>query len=191
MIKQWFSRRPPARLQVLMVCMGNICRSPMAEGVLRAKLEQAGLGGDVWVDSAGTHGFHRGAAADPRAVAQAALRGYRIAGLKSRPVAAADFSRFDMLLAMDQANLASLRERCPPAEQHRLHLLLACGLEAPDTLKNPSTVRVDEVPDPYYGSVAGFDAALDLIEPACDHLLMVLRRRLDGSNSTPISRKAD
>ena len=164
----------------------------MAEGVLRVKLEQAGLGGDVLVDSAGTHGFHRGAAADPRAVAQAALRGYRIAGLKSRPVVAADFSRFDMLLAMDQANLASLRERCPPLEQHRLHLLLACGFDAPDSLKkNPGAARLTEVPDPYYGSVAGFDAALDLIEPACDDLLRVLRRRLAGTKLTPVSRKAD
>lgn len=173
MINQWFSRRPPARLQVLMVCMGNICRSPMAEGVLRHKLAQAGLGDQVTVDSAGTHGFHRGAAADPRAVAQAALRGYRIAGIKSRPVEAADFSRFDLLLAMDQANLATLRDRCPAAEQHRLQLLLPYATPPGHTV---------EVPDPYYGSVAGFDVALDLIEPACDGVVAVLQSRLASAD---------
>ena len=172
MIKQWFNRRPPARLQVLMVCMGNICRSPMAEGVLRRKLAQAGLGDQVAVDSAGTHGFHRGAAADPRAVAQAALRGYPIAGLKSRPVLAADFSRFDLLLAMDHDNLATLQARCPPAERHRLQLLLPYAHPPGHT---------DEVPDPYYGSVAGFDLALDLIEPACDGVVLALQRRLTSS----------
>ncbi len=172
MIKQWFSRRPPARLQVLMVCMGNICRSPMAEGVLRHKLAQAGLADQVAVDSAGTHGFHRGAAADPRAVAQAARRGYLIAGLKSRPVVVADFSRFDLLLAMDHDNLATLQDRCPPAEQHRLHLLLPYA--------NPPG-QTEGVPDPYYGSVAGFDVALDLIEPACDGVVLALQRRLAGA----------
>ena len=172
MIKQWFSRRPPARLQVLMVCMGNICRSPMAEGVLRHKLAHAGLGDQVAVDSAGTHGFHRGVAADPRAVTQAALRGYRVAGLKSRPVEVADFSRFDLLLAMDHDNLATLQGRCPPSGQHRLQLLLPFA--------NPPG-HTDEVPDPYYGSLAGFDLALDLIEPACDGVVRELQRRLAGA----------
>jgi protein-tyrosine phosphatase len=168
MIKRWFRRTEPARLQVLMVCMGNICRSPMAEAVLRNKLARAGLAQAVAVDSAGTHGFHKGSAPDPRAVAQAGRRGYSLDGLKSRPVVAEDFSRFDLLLAMDRDNLDTLRERCPPSAHPQLQLLLPFAA-------SPVT---DEVPDPYYGSVAGFDHALDLIEPACDGLLRVLQRRL-------------
>jgi protein-tyrosine phosphatase len=168
MIKRWFSRRSPPRLQVLVVCMGNICRSPMAEAVLLAKLDRAGLGKVVAVDSAGTHGFHKGSAPDPRAVAQAAKRGYRLDGLKSRPLVPEDFSRFDLVVGMDHNNLATMRERCPPALHDRLGLLLSY---APH-------LGVDEVPDPYYGSVASFDQALDLIEPACEGLLKLLQKRL-------------
>ena len=168
MFKRWFRRSEHARLRVLMVCSGNICRSPMAEVVLRSKLQGAGLGDSVAVDSAGTYGFQRGTRPDPRAVAQAAQRGYALDGLKSRPVEAADFSRFDLLLAMDHGNLQTLQARCPPNQQHRLHLLLPF---APGAL-------VDEVPDPYFGASAGFALALDLIEPACDGLLSELRRRL-------------
>lgn len=153
-----------------MICMGNICRSPMAEGVLRGKLEVAGLAGVVRVDSAGTHGGHRGSPPDPRAVTQARQRGWRLDGQRSRPVQDEDFARFDLLLAMDQDNLASLRERCPGLLQDRLGLLLA---HAP-------WLGESEVPDPYYSSVAAFDHALDLIEPACDGLMVLLRRRLDA-----------
>lgn len=171
MFSRWFRRArstPPARLQVLMVCMGNLCRSPMAEAVLRSKLQRGGLAGAVLVDSAGTHGFLKGTPADPRAVAQAARRGYAVHGLKSRPLVTGDFARFDLLLAMDHDNLASLQNRCPPAEQHRLQLLMPFAPLA----------GTDEVPDPYFGAVAGFDRALDLIEPACDGLLSEIRRRL-------------
>lgn len=178
LLKRLFHRPGPARLQVLMVCTGNICRSPIAEGVLRAKLQQAGLGAQVVVESAGTHGFHKGTAADPRAVAQAGLRGYRLAGMRSRPVVVADFSRFDLLLAMDRSNLATLRERCPPAQHHRLHLLLPfVALAQGQALPAGS----EDVPDPYYGSVAGFDQVLDLIEPACDGLVQDIAKRLQTS----------
>ena len=168
MFKFWFRRRVRPRLQVLMVCTGNLCRSPMAEAVLRSKLSAAGLDGQVAVDSAGTHGFARGTRPDPRAVAQAGQRGYSLAGLKSRPLDGADFQAFDLVLAMDRSNLAILMERCPPEEQHRLALLLPFDKSA----------DADEVPDPYFGSVDGFDAALDLIEPACDAVLADLQRRL-------------
>ena len=173
MIKQWLGLTPAPRLRVLMVCMGNICRSPMAEAVLRGKLQGAGLDKLVAVDSAGTHGSHRGSPADPRAVSQARLRGYRVDGLKSRPLEVADFSRFDLLLAMDRNNLASLQSRCPPESPARLELLLgyaAAGVGLPEP--------VLEVPDPYYGQLSGFEQALDLIEPACDGLLIALQRRL-------------
>jgi len=168
MITRWFRRPDTVRLRLLMVCTGNICRSPMAESVLRSKLQRAGLAPMVLVDSAGTHGFHKGTPADPRAVAQAARRGYALDGLRSRPVVAGDFARFDLLLAMDQDNLATLRKRCPSAEQHRVQLLMDHAPQADS----------DEVPDPYYGAVAGFDLALDLIEPACDGLVAEARRRL-------------
>ena len=122
---------------VLHVCTGNICRSPMAEAVLRSKLQQHSLADVVLVDSAGTHGFHKGTPADPRAVARAAQRGYKLAGLKSRPLVAEDFSRFDLLLAMDHDNLAHLHKRCPAGEQQRLQLLMAHAPQA----------GTDEVPD--------------------------------------------
>ena len=174
MFMSWFRRRREApRLQVLMVCAGNLCRSPMAEAVLRSQLAAAGLGQAVAVDSAGTHGFRRGTRPDPRAVSQAKLRGYTLDGIKSRPLEAADFHRFDCLLAMDRSNLAVLTERCPAELRDRLALLLGV---------NPDNA-VGEVPDPYFGPVQGFDAALDLIEPACARWVSVLRGRLSAQGA--------
>ena len=174
MFMSWFRRRREApRLQVLMVCAGNLCRSPMAEAVLRSQLAAAGLGQAVAVDSAGTHGFRRGTRPDPRAVSQAKLRGYTLDGIKSRPLEAADFHRFDCLLAMDRSNLAVLTERCPVELRDRLALLLGV---------NPDNA-LGEVPDPYFGPVQGFDAALDLIEPACARWVSVLRGRLSAQGA--------
>jgi protein-tyrosine phosphatase len=103
--------------KVLMVCMGNICRSPTAEGVLRHKLHEAGLHDLVVVDSAGTHAYHVGDPPDNRSMQHARRRGYDLSALRARRVADADFERFDLILAMDWDNYALLEEQCPP--QHR------------------------------------------------------------------------
>nr|WP_176426094.1 low molecular weight protein-tyrosine-phosphatase [Chromobacterium sp. ASV5] len=141
---------------ILFVCHGNICRSPTAEGVMRAKLRAAGLEGKVRVDSAGTHGYHVGEAPDERSAAAAARRGYDLSALRARQVHAADFSSFDLILAADHDNLAVLRQRCPEALRSRLHLMLE--LVAPGC----------DVPDPYYGGSRGFEHVLDMLESGCD-----------------------
>lgn len=182
-IKRWLRREggdetalatEPA-VRVLMVCMGNICRSPTAEGVLRAKLQQAGLADSVLVDSAGTHGYHSDEAPDPRAVRQAAQRGYDIAGLRARPVAPEDFERYDWLLAMDEDNLAWLEKRAPAGHGARIELLM------PYSLRHP---QERAVPDPYYGAAAGFDQVLDLIEGACDGVVRRLQAEQFGGPRT-------
>jgi len=155
-----------ARVRVLMVCMGNICRSPTAEGVLRAKLGKAGLDRHVEVDSAGTHGHHAGEAPDRRAQKHAASRGYDLSRLRARRIVAADFERFDWVLAMDADNLERLRELRPDTAPARLGLLMEHALRHRD---------VGEVPDPYYGPPAGFERVLDLVEDACEGLLLRLR----------------
>lgn len=155
-------------LAVLLVCMGNICRSPTAEGVLRHKLRQAGLHQLVQVDSAGTHGYHVGEPPDPRSQAHARRRGYELADLRARAVEARDFERFDWILVMDWDNLELLQERCPPEQAGKLRRLMEFA---------PHLGR-EVVPDPYYGGPAGFDVVLDLIEAACDGLIADLRTQL-------------
>jgi protein-tyrosine phosphatase len=153
--------------RVLMVCMGNICRSPTAEAVLRHKLEAAGLGSTVSVDSAGTHAWHAGSPPDHRSATHAARRGYSLAGLRAREVVDADFDEFDLILAMDWDNLALLEERCPPPCRRKLGRLTEhCRL-------HDSPV----VPDPYAGGAQGFEEVLDLVEDACDGLVTMLRRQ--------------
>lgn len=156
-----------AHTRVLMVCMGNICRSPTAEAVLRAKLERAGLAGQVLVDSAGTHGYHTGEPPDPRAIAAGQRRGYALQALRARPVQPEDYERFDWLLAMDEANLEWLQRKAPPGHRAELKLLLA---SAPG-------LGAAEVPDPYYGPAQGFERVLDLVEGACEALLPQLSQR--------------
>lgn len=159
---------------ILFVCMGNICRSPTAEGVFRAKAQAAGLLPALRIDSAGTHGWHAGAPPDERSQHHAARRGYDLSSLRARAVRAADFHEFDLILAMDDDNLAHLREACPPAQRHKLLHLMAF---AP-----PGLGRV--VPDPYYGGADGFEAVLDLVERACEGLLAHLEGRNIGTDGT-------
>jgi len=181
-LKHWLkgaaAEAPPtgagAELRVLMVCMGNICRSPIAEGVLRHRLQRAGLERRVLVDSAGTLGYHVGEAPDPRAVRQAALRGYDLSGLRARSVAAGDYARFHWLLAMDDDNLAWLQSKAPPDHAARVELLMPYARHHPHVL---------EVPDPYYGSAAGFEHVLDLVEDACDGLLVHLQQALAADSA--------
>ncbi len=129
---------PP--LRVLMVCTGNICRSPTAEGVLRAKLQRQGLQDRVTVDSAGTHGYHTSEAPDPRAIKHAAQRGYDISRLKARPVSDEDFRHFDWLVAMDETHLTWLQKRQPPDTTARIDLLMAYARLHADVPGNPRSV---------------------------------------------------
>lgn len=152
--------------RILFVCMGNICRSPTAEGVTRSMAECRGLPG-LEFDSAGTHDYHIGKAPDARATEAAAQRGYDLSALRARQVATRDFVYFDYILAMDRDNLDLLRQACPEAHAGKLGLFL-------DFAKG---VEMSEVPDPYYGGPEGFEQVLDLIENAADGLLEKLDRR--------------
>ena len=142
-------------VKVLFVCMGNICRSPMAEGAFRKAVDDAQLTDSFMIDSAGTIGYHAGSAPDERAIATAKKRGVDITGQRSRKVREEDFASFDYILAMDRDNLSDLLDRCPAALQDRISLFLP---HAPD-------LRIDEMPDPYYGHRDQFDtcylAAMD------------------------------
>lgn len=153
---------------VLMVCMGNICRSPTAEGVLRRKLREAGLEGQVTVDSAGAHGhWHAGEAPDRRSQQHARQRGYDLSALRARQVVEADFDQFDLILAMDWDNLALLEEMAPPTARRKLRRLTE------HCRRHDSPV----VPDPYYGGSDHFEEVLDLVEDACDGLVELLKRQ--------------
>lgn len=169
----------PAEFAVLMVCMGNICRSPTAEAALRYKLQQVGLGERVRVDSAGTHGYHVGSAPDSRAQAHARARGLDLSARRARKVVPEDFGRFDLLLAMDDDNVAELLRLAPPGYDNRVKLLMGFARTWRD---------VREVPDPYYGTDTGFERVLDLVSDACDGLTGVLLRMLGPLPGTPETR---
>jgi protein-tyrosine phosphatase len=146
---------------ILFVCMGNICRSPTAEGVFRHMARQAGLEERFEIDSAGTHAYHVGKAPDARAQEAARRRGYDLSGLRGRQVCLADFAHFDLLLAMDRENLQNLLSVCPPEQRHKVRLLLEYSREFEEK----------EVPDPYYGGTQGFERVLDMVEDAAQGLL--------------------
>ncbi len=157
-------------VRVLFVCMGNICRSPTAEGVFRALVERVAPDQGIETDSAGTHAFHVGNPPDRRAQQAAARRGVDLGDLRSRQVRDEDFEAFDYLLAMDDDNYQLLMERSPdPASRSKVRLLMEFAI--------PESER--EVPDPYYGGLNGFERVLDLVEVAAQGLLEQLRRDHD------------
>lgn len=163
-------------MRILFVCMGNICRSPSAEGMVRHLL--AGAGSDIEVESAGTHDYHLNQPPDRRAIQAAIRRGIDLSLLRARQIQLADFERFDLILAMDRQNLAALHELAPPAYRRRIRLLMefAPGL------------GLDEVPDPYYGDAKGFEAMLDLLEQVSVKLLDELQRGMTRPGTERSSR---
>jgi protein-tyrosine phosphatase len=157
-------------VSVLFCCMGNICRSPTAEGVFRRQVAWAGLANRIRIDSAGTHAYHIGHAPDPRSRAAAAARGYELGHLRARQVARQDFAEFDYILAMDKGNLAELMRVVP--QEHRAKPRLFMEYSA--------RYAAAEVPDPYYGGLEGFEQVLDMAEDACAGLLAAIKKKLGG-----------
>lgn len=156
------------KLAVLFVCMGNICRSPTAEGVFRRLVEDAGLADRVEIESAGTHAYHVGDPPDRRAQAAARKRGYDLSDQRARRVTEEDCERFDYVLAMDSENLSRLERLCG-SDKVGLLLDFADG------------VAVRDVPDPYYGGGDGFERVLDLVEAGATGLLEEIRQRLEST----------
>jgi protein-tyrosine phosphatase len=157
-----------ADFSLLFVCTGNICRSPTAEGVMRHRVEDAGLAQRVDIESAGTGGWHIGSPPSALAVECARRRGYDLAGLRARQLSRDDFDRFDLLIAMDRGHHAQMLRHCPEGLADRLRLFLEFAPE----------FRSLDVPDPYYGDAADYERALDMIEAGTLGLLDEIRRRL-------------
>lgn len=151
---------------ILMVCMGNICRSPMAEGMLRRAAAESGLIDRLHIDSAGTHAYHVGESPDRRAQQAAGRRGADISRQRGRKVADSDFSEFDYILVMDGHNYQTLIERAPREHHGKIRKLLSFSKKYPNL----------DVPDPYYGGPQGFESNLDMIEDAIKHLLAEIER---------------
>lgn len=158
----------PKKVRILIACMGNICRSPMAHGVVRLRLREAGLGDRIEIDSAGTHGYHEGSPPDERAREAALRRGVDISDLRARAVLVEDFESFDVILAMDDENLESLRTGAGRRHRGKIHLFMeyAAGDQG----------RI--VPDPYYGGPIGFERVLDMVEQAAEGLIARLKAEL-------------
>ena len=149
------------KVRVLMICMGNICRSPMAEGVFRKAVQEAGLDHYVETDSAGTHAYHIGSNPDPRAQQAVSRRGVDISKLRGRKVEDADFEKFDYLLVMDADNYDRLIKRAPEQHRAKIKRLLSFSRKYPNL----------DVVDPYYGGPQGFEENLDMIEDAVRGLI--------------------
>ncbi|WP_188981776.1 low molecular weight protein-tyrosine-phosphatase [Pseudomonas matsuisoli] len=153
-------------MRILFVCLGNICRSPTAEGVFRSKIQQAGLTDSVLIDSAGTGGWHIGKAPDARTQRAALSRGYDLSSLRARQFGPDDFDRFDLILAMDHMNLEEIRRLAKPSSRAEMDLFLG-----------RYDIGPGEVPDPYYGGEDGFSRVLAMIEQGADALLAEVRDR--------------
>jgi protein-tyrosine phosphatase len=157
--------------KILMICMGNVCRSPIAKMVTLRLLKQVGLARDIQIDSAGTHTGREKEPPDPRAIMVLSDRGYPIEKNRSRQVIERDFIRYDLILAMDRANLSDLKRICPADHTHKLRLFLEFAVEA----------DVCDVPDPYYGDIKGFERVLDLCEAGARGLVTHYQTLCDGS----------
>lgn len=149
------------KTRVLFVCLGNICRSPTAEAVMRRKLQDRGLERWFEISSAGTGNWHVGEAPDARATQTASVRGYDMSELRAKQILENDFKYYDLVLAMDRSNVANMRRVCPSGCLSKIGLLMGYVPQAP----------IDEVPDPYYGNEDGFDHVLNMLEDACDNLI--------------------
>lgn len=153
-------------IRVLFVCLGNICRSPTAEGVFRALVQREGLDQEIETDSAGTAAYHVGEPPDERAQQAAKRRGVDLSDLRARQSVSADFDDFDYVLAMDRANYRNLKAICPADRKDRLFMFMDFAADA----------GRHEVPDPYYGGSNGFEDVLDLVEATSQGLLDHIRR---------------
>jgi len=152
------------KISVIFVCMGNICRSPTAEGVFRSLVDARGLSDVIEIDSAGTHAYHVGEEPDLRSQQTAKQRGIELKGIRARQVSLEDINQFDYVLAMDSDNCANLLNMAPQADQYKVHRFLTF---TDDFSEN-------DVPDPYYGGVSGFDRVFDMVESASQGLLDVI-----------------
>ena len=155
------------KTKILFVCMGNICRSPTAEGVFRHLVKNTNLEEAITIDSAGTHAFHIDNPVDNRAQTAAAKRGYDLSTLRARQITADDYRDHDFILAMDWENLTLLQQQCPKQYKHKLMLMMRFATEHDEAT----------VPDPYYGGPDGFETVLDYVEDACNGLMEVARKR--------------
>lgn len=154
------------QVKVLFVCMGNICRSPTAQGVFERLVQSQGLAERILIDSAGTHAYHIGNPPDKRSQAAARNRGLDLSGQRARKVTVADIEEFDYVLAMDRTNLEDLHDLVAASQRERVRLFMTFA----------ERWNVDEVPDPYYGGESGFERVLDMVEDAAAGLLDHIRR---------------
>ena len=164
--------------KILVVCMGNICRSPMAQVVMQTLVNRAGHCNDILIDSAGTHAQHLGENMDPRAQTALLRRGYEVGNFKSRRIVAADFARFDAILAMDTSNFANLARQCPSDLRTKVQHFLASDSRSPI-----------DVPDPYYGNAFGFEHVLDMCESGARQWIAWISQKTatDKLNNQPSS----